>query len=212
MKEVIEDGGCPCGSSAATLSHRRLGMAAAAAMLSPSLFEEPAMGLAARARYSSQLNVTIDAFHSARHADVSRTHRRFDLLGPVGPRCARLERFGRSDEEKRVCGLSAAPAPCVIISLGNNNLWHFEADVALLVGCCCGAVGVAQPQAAVLLVQSERGGGHFVSSKRCPGGLLVVVLRGGSFLRTCLPVRAAVTVGGSGQSEANDCKRLRTSA
>ena len=57
-------------------------------------------------------------------------HRRFDLLGPVAPKCRQLESFGQGDDEKRACGLKQLlerkPGNCTIVSLGSNNQWGFE--------------------------------------------------------------------------------------
>ena len=46
-----------------------------------------------------------------------------------------MERFGRGDEEKRACGLLDTPAPCTIISIGNNNIWGFEHAVSRATRC-----------------------------------------------------------------------------
>ena len=67
--------------------------------------------------------------------------RRFDLLGPVGPGCIHLEAFGprarrgRDLSQKQACGLTRAPRPCHIISIGNNNDWAFEEDVIARTDC-----------------------------------------------------------------------------
>lgn len=62
-------------------------------------------------------------------------HRQFDVLGPVAPHCANLERFGKGDEEKRVCALSKVTDDCVVVSIGSNNQWDFEIDVAERTQC-----------------------------------------------------------------------------
>lgn len=73
---------------------------------------------AARAAYSVALSDHIHTFtNRTNRYELERTHRRFDLLGPTGPRCRQMERYGHGDEEKRACGLRAMPPPCTIISM-----------------------------------------------------------------------------------------------
>ena len=67
---------------------------------------------------------------------------RFEALGPLGPRCGLLERFGDGDSEKRVCGLRAAlraqqraGVGCRILSIGSNNQWSFEEAVVGSTNC-----------------------------------------------------------------------------
>jgi len=61
-------------------------------------------------------------------------HRRFNMLGPVGPTCSKeLETYGTGDEEKRACGLKeiaeGADGACIIFSIGSNNQWNFEEEI-----------------------------------------------------------------------------------
>ena len=100
-------------------------------------FHSPSAARSARHAYSAALESHVRSFVERRHSDLWRSQRRFDLLGPVGPRCASpLEKFGNRDDEKRACGLSKhLSQPCVIVSVGNNNMWHFEADAANRTGC-----------------------------------------------------------------------------
>ena len=57
-------------------------------------------------------------------------HGRFDMIGPVGPICKEMERYGKHDNEKRACGLlSHVDSNCTIISLGSNNEWGFEEEI-----------------------------------------------------------------------------------
>jgi hypothetical protein len=67
-------------------------------------------------------------------------HERFDLLGPVGPRCADMEAFGQASRSgdlqgKRACGLSWARPPCTVLSIGSNNQWGFERAVVARTEC-----------------------------------------------------------------------------
>ena len=67
--------------------------------------------------------------HVRGEPDTLRLQQRwFDMIGPVGPPCTNLERYGRRDQLKMACALSQARAPCVIISIGSNNEWQFEED------------------------------------------------------------------------------------
>ena len=58
------------------------------------------------------------------------SHARFEMLGPMTPKCHELEHFGSGDGEKRACSLSRfvreSQDECTIISLGSNNEWDFE--------------------------------------------------------------------------------------
>lgn len=66
-------------------------------------------------------------------------HQRFDALGPI-LQCPPpiLSKFGKGDDEKRVCGLpanllgqSASNAKsCTIISIGGRNQWDFELNIS----------------------------------------------------------------------------------
>ena len=68
-------------------------------------------------------------------------HNRFNLLGPVGPNCSLpLQKFGKYDEEKHICGLDEIQKisnqnECVIYSIGSNNQWGFEIDILTKTSC-----------------------------------------------------------------------------
>jgi hypothetical protein len=57
------------------------------------------------------------------------SHLVFHSLGPV-IQCPSelLHSYGTGDGEKRICGEMSA-RPCVVISLGSRNNWHFENDL-----------------------------------------------------------------------------------
>lgn len=70
------------------------------------------------------------------------SHDRFNLLGPVGPMCKLpLEKYGGGDLEKRACGLQQLQhsklfsGDCVVFSVGGNNQWDFELNVAQSTDC-----------------------------------------------------------------------------
>lgn len=62
---------------------------------------------------------------------------RFDLMGPVA-QCPSIVSFGQGDEEKRFClhrqQLENDPS-CVAFSIGGNNKWNFEEDLAKTTKC-----------------------------------------------------------------------------
>ena len=72
---------------------------------------------------------------------------RWDLLGPVGPRCFDLEKYGVSHgatksgssifdtERKMACGLTRAGPNCTVVSIGSNDQWSFEEDVVRHTQC-----------------------------------------------------------------------------
>lgn len=77
---------------------------------------------------------------------------RFDLMGPVGPACLDMERYGLGDGEKRACGLAARGnhlnnagtssaagvdrrLGCTVLSVGSRNEWSFEQAVAAQTPC-----------------------------------------------------------------------------
>ena len=62
-------------------------------------------------------------------------HRRFDILGSVGPRCNDFESFGKGDGEKRACGLTKLMSPCRIFSIGSSQVWDFEAEIVERTPC-----------------------------------------------------------------------------
>ena len=89
--------------------------------------------------------VTVDSF-SGGELEFPYGHERFDLLGPIGPSCKTpLERYGKDDEEKRICGLqqlknfrsrrTGREDDCVIYSLGSNNTWGFETSIVKETNC-----------------------------------------------------------------------------
>ena len=69
-------------------------------------------------------------------------NRRWDFLGPVGPRCAHLEIYGTQRERaglvdteaKRACGLSRLPQ-CIVFSVGSNDQWSFETQLVQQTNC-----------------------------------------------------------------------------
>lgn len=76
----------------------------------------------------------------------SKEHARFDMLGPIGPRCRTpIESYGNGDEEKRACGLQQLQKlnqvstdtkhECVIYSIGSNNQWDFEVAIVQKTDC-----------------------------------------------------------------------------
>jgi len=84
------------------------------------------------ARDSAQSHAREMAGRPGRHFTLSRM---FDMLGPIGPPCSDMERFGARDEAKFACGLSRASAPCTVMSFGCNNLWGFEEAVFARTPC-----------------------------------------------------------------------------
>ena len=63
-------------------------------------------------------------------ASIPYGHRRFDMIGPVGPLCSALEEYGTGDGTKRACALQQrADDTCTIVSIGSNGQWDFEQDV-----------------------------------------------------------------------------------
>jgi hypothetical protein len=72
---------------------------------------------------------------------LAASHRRFDMLGPVGPRCRadHLVSYGSGDDEKRACGLQllakAAGPGCHVVSIGSNNQWGFEEAIVAQTDC-----------------------------------------------------------------------------
>jgi hypothetical protein len=66
-------------------------------------------------------------------------HSRFDMLGPIGPRCLDLESYGTGDDEKHACALKSLQAnksDCIIISIGSNNAWGFEESIYMNLPHC----------------------------------------------------------------------------
>jgi hypothetical protein len=66
-----------------------------------------------------------DRTKEAKLLPADKKHEVFDALGPV-IQCPTnlLNSYGKGDGEKRICGLMADP--CVVISLGSQNVWDFE--------------------------------------------------------------------------------------
>ena len=97
----------------------------------------------ARVRRENDAEIPVDAKHGPW---------RFDLLGPVGPSCTNVESFGTQTkftegtaaarersgldfERKAACGLTEYPEGCVVISVGSNGQFNFEADVVRRTRC-----------------------------------------------------------------------------
>ena len=62
----------------------------------------------------------------------------FNYLGPIGPTCLTpWNSYGTGDEEKRICGtLKSAPTRnCTVYSIGSNNNFGWEEDVANRTNC-----------------------------------------------------------------------------
>jgi len=97
----------------------------------------------ARTRWSHNLTAIL-AVASVR--PPAHRHGQFDLLGPVGPGCSKREQYGRGDEAKRSCALSSFK-PCRIISLGNNQVWGFEADIVSRTHCSVDVFDCTVPEA-----------------------------------------------------------------
>ena len=102
----------------------------------------------ARRAWSRNLSAELTAFYDSPGRTIhTRVHQkehdpalrwdygRFEMLGPVGPRCRQLESFGHGDDEKRACGLRTAGDNCRIISIGSANNWDFEWQVVRRTGC-----------------------------------------------------------------------------
>lgn len=83
------------------------------------------------ARYNSETKM--GTLHHEVEPFSKHGHSRFDMLGPIGPRCPKqLSSFGRGDDEKRICDLGQlkdSPEGCTIISIGSKNKWGFEEAV-----------------------------------------------------------------------------------
>lgn len=106
------------------------------------LFQEDQIesAISIRRDWSKKLPFTIEKLLSGHskslgnfsEREFSYGHKRFDLLGPVAPKCERMEMYGRGDGEKRACGLKRMLLnfpDCTIISLGSKNMWDFEEDI-----------------------------------------------------------------------------------
>jgi hypothetical protein len=107
---------------------------------SSQVFEEANMldSIEARRNWTRTLPFTIETLHGRiepspdGEQELKYGHSRFDLLGPVGPNCLALEKYGRGDGEKRACGLKKlmpSMSDCIIVSLGSANRWDFELSV-----------------------------------------------------------------------------------
>ncbi len=106
-------------------------------------------------RVARRLERALDANLPIRHAQKEASflregdgamrvgHRRFDMLGPVGPPCLELQAYGarrirgviRDTEAKMACELEGRNASCVLVSLGSNGQWTFEEDVFSRTNC-----------------------------------------------------------------------------
>ena len=87
------------------------------------------IGLSIRRNWSKSIPFVIEDSLNNPEAEG---HRRFDMLGPVSPKCKVLEKYGVGDDEKRACGLKRLlrnQTDCLIISLGSNNQWNFEEHI-----------------------------------------------------------------------------------
>lgn len=91
-----------------------------------------------RKEWKSNLSLIIESEHGGfpvsdnREQEYPYGHFRFNLLGPIGPTCLNLEKYGSGDGEKRACGLSFLTSnltKCIIISLGSSNQWDFEQSI-----------------------------------------------------------------------------------
>ena len=99
------------------------------------MFVEPTEALLSRGQWSLNLTFELQALldkNSPRGETLGAepegpfipkalAHRRFDGLGPVGPRCKQLHTFGVGDEEKRACDLELDDTNCVVLSMGGGE-------------------------------------------------------------------------------------------
>lgn len=97
--------------------------------------------VAARLSWSRNLSVALEAFYdrpgitdynrAARHdPQLKHDHGRYEMLGPVGPRCRSLESFGGDAADSyRACGMHTQHAPCTVVSLGSMDKWDFETSI-----------------------------------------------------------------------------------
>ena len=63
-------------------------------------------------------------------------HRRFDIMLPVPSVTCMLERYGKGDGAKRLCGLKLLPADqCTVLSIGSRGDIQFELDLIHRTNC-----------------------------------------------------------------------------
>ena len=103
--------------------------------------------VAARMQWSRNLSGMLEQFYDLpgiteqnrqnRHdPQLAHNQRRFDMLGPIGPSCSRLESLGGDEHDVyRACGVSSIPAPCKVISIGSMDKWDFEESVFNRTAC-----------------------------------------------------------------------------
>ena len=128
------------------------------------LYENVLDSLRARQKWSRDLSLTLEEAYDGyfitskldgpNDPQIPYWHGRFNLVGPVGPKCRNIESFGTGDEEKRVCGLrrnNSMRSECTIFSIGSNNQWNFEESIFKTSECivhvfdCTVARGVEPP-------------------------------------------------------------------
>jgi hypothetical protein len=66
-------------------------------------------------------------------------HARFNLLGPIAPKCPEFESYGEGREQFKACGLKNLfhkMEDCVIISLGAVEQWQFEKSIYASLPSC----------------------------------------------------------------------------
>lgn len=102
--------------------------------------------LEARLNSNPEAAVDVGQFLHEKDASLPVSNARWDLLGPVGPKCLQLQSYGAGslhlgqkstiadDEGKKACGLQREPN-CTVIAIGSNGQWGFEA--ALVSGTSC---------------------------------------------------------------------------
>ena len=89
--------------------------------------------------YDDAARFANSSFKHEKDPSWARSHSRFNALGPI-LQCppTLLSAFGSGDEEKRVCGSftrgrgreqASAASNCVVVSLGSDNLYGFEAAI-----------------------------------------------------------------------------------
>jgi hypothetical protein len=106
-----------------------------------------------KSNWSSELEARIDNFLNRFpvdkmmfHAQVPHTHVRFEMVGPIGPICKSISKFGFGDEEKRACVDFSRTHWCRVISIGSNNQWGFEMDVFQKTNCHVDTFDCTVPQ------------------------------------------------------------------
>lgn len=107
----------------------------------PHYYMDVATARAVRACYSLP-TVLSERLEHAKKQNYSIEVGKYDVFGPIMPKCKALESYGDGDSKKGACGLlprssssSSARAPCQIISLGSNNEWSFEEAIVRTTAC-----------------------------------------------------------------------------